>query len=134
MAICQDSLVDDGYCNKTNIGEFVVAENTTAHSKNLVLTTAVHLNDPSPINYPIKKTGYYCVITEGFTAEKYRAVTEFRNAYGEMLASQIPKLPFYGVITILYALFAVYWGWLYYQHRHDIRKPPRCLCLCHFTD
>ena len=65
---------------------------------------------------------------------------EFREAYGELPATQIPKLPFYGGITILYAVVAVYvfpfsginissslmisrfWGFLYYQHRYDIRK------------
>lgn len=70
----------------------------------------------------IKKTGYYCVLTDKFTAGEFTAVVEFRNAYGELPATQIPKLPFYGGITILYALVAVFWGFLYYQHRHDIRK------------
>lgn len=35
-------------------------------------------------------------------------VVEFREAYGELPATQIPKLPFYGGITIVYALVAVY--------------------------
>lgn len=85
------------------------------------MTKAVHLNNPAPINYPIKKTGYYCVLTEGFNIEKYSAVVEFRNAYGELPATQIPKLPFYGGMSILYALVAVFWGFLYFQHRQDIR-------------
>lgn len=85
------------------------------------MTKAVHLNNPAPINYPIKKTGYYCVLTEGFNIQKYSAVVEFRNAYGELPATQIPKLPFYGGMSILYALVAVFWGFLYFQHRHDIR-------------
>lgn len=86
------------------------------------MTKAVHLNNPAPINYPIKKTGYYCVLTEGFNIQKYSAVVEFRNAYGELPATQIPKLPFYGGMSILYALVAVFWGFLYFQHRHDIRE------------
>jgi hypothetical protein len=59
-------------------------------------------------------------VTDPWIAEKYSAVVEFRNAYGELPATQIPKLPFYGAITILYALIGVYWGFLYYQHRWDI--------------
>lgn len=87
------------------------------------------------INYPIKKTGYYCIVTDGFTADEYRAVVEFRNAYGELPASQIPKLPFYGGMTILYALLVVFWGFLYYQHRHDICKDtrhPACLAIANW--
>ena len=86
----------------------------------MILTKAIHLKDPGPIHYSIKKTGYYCVVTDVYTAEKYSAVTEFRNAYGELPATQIPKLPFYGGMTILYAVVLVFWGFLYYQHRLDI--------------
>lgn len=95
----------------------------------MILTKAVHLNDPIPMHYSVQKTGYYCVVTDIYTTDEYTAVVEFRNAYGELPATQIPKLPFYGGMTILYALVAVYWGFLYYQHRQDIcrflnsRKP-----------
>lgn len=109
-----------GKCNATNIGEFIVSPDAGDKSKNLVLSRAVSLKDPGPIQYSIKKTGYYCVVTDGFTAGDYTAVVEFRNAYGELAATQIPKLPFYGGITILYALISAYWAFLYYQHRHDI--------------
>lgn len=49
-------------------------------------------------------------------------MVEFRNAYGELPGTQIPKLPFYGGITILYFFVAVFWGFLYYQHSSDICK------------
>lgn len=120
LALCDDGMIKQGICNSTNKGEFVLASNATEKSHTLILSKAVHLNNPTPINYPIKKTGYYCVITEGFNIEKYNAVVEFRNAYGELPATQIPKLPFYGGMSILYALVTVYWAFLYYQHRHDI--------------
>ena len=122
LPICTDEFVNSGACNSTNIGEFIVSHNATDKSHALVMTTAVHLKDAAPINYSIKKTGYYCIVTEGYTADKYEAVAVFRNAYGELKATQIPKLPFYGALSILYALMAAYWGFLYYQHRHDIRS------------
>lgn len=84
------------------------------------------MKEPGAVKYAIKKTGYYCVVTDGYNTEEYSAVVEFRNAYGELQATQIPKLPFYGGITILYALVAAYWGFLYYQHRHDICEYPNC--------
>ena len=79
--------------------------------KNEILTQAVSLKNPDPpIYYEIKKTGYYCVGTTGFTPDgvEYTAVVEFRNAYGELPAAQIAKLPFYGGITIVYAVIAAY--------------------------
>lgn len=122
VAICDDAFVEKGLCNTTDIGKFVVASDASEKSSKLILNKAVHLTSSGAFNYPIKKTGYYCILTEPFTAKEYKAVVEFRNAYGELPASQIPKLPFYGGITILYALLAVFWGFLYYQHRTDICK------------
>lgn len=37
----------------------------------------------------------------------YKAAVVFRNAYGELPAAQIPKLPFYGGLTIVYAVIGV---------------------------
>jgi hypothetical protein len=137
--------VKKGYCNETNIGEYILAEGATSKSKNLIETYAVHLKEPGkPTKYMITQTGYYCVLTDRFSASEYEAVVEFRNAYGELPATQIPKLPFYGGITILYALVAVFWGFLYYQHRQDIRESTRTediedgslqrtQCLCRTT-
>lgn len=39
---------------------------------------------------------------------QYTATVEFRNAYGELPAAQIAKLPFYGGITLVYAVIAWY--------------------------
>lgn len=67
------------------------------------------MKDPGPpINYGIKNTGYYCVGTVGYTPNgvEYTATVEFRNAYGELPAAQVAKLPFYGGITIVYAVIA----------------------------
>lgn len=67
----------------------------------------VDLNDPKPITYYIKKTGFYCVNTKGLSEVNYKAAVEFRNAYGELPAAQIAKLPFYGGLTIVYAVIGM---------------------------
>ncbi|KAK1464420.1 hypothetical protein CCUS01_07993 [Colletotrichum cuscutae] len=120
IGICQEAFVQKNYCNETDIGKFIIDKEATTKSTNIIETKAIHLKEPQSTKYMIKKTGYYCVLTDKFTAGEFTAVVEFRNAYGELPATQIPKLPFYGGITILYALVAVFWGFLYYQHRHDI--------------
>ncbi|KAK2761863.1 integral membrane protein [Colletotrichum kahawae] len=120
IGICQEQFVKKGFCNETDVGKFIIDPEATTKSKNMIDTKAIHLKEPQATKYMIRKTGYYCVLTDRFTADEYTAVVEFRNAYGELPATQIPKLPFYGGITILYALVAVFWGFLYYQHRHDI--------------
>ncbi len=87
--------------------------NATETSRNPIITQKIHLNNPQEINYPVKKTGYYCVDTLKFSDVDYEAVVEFRNAYGKLPAAQIAKLPFYGGLTIVYAVI----GMLVYQQR-----------------
>ncbi|KAI0905032.1 lung seven transmembrane receptor-domain-containing protein [Ustulina deusta] len=118
--ICNKDNVALKLCEDTHLGEWIVAPNATEKSGNLILTKAIHLKSYASINYAIKKTGYYCVAASGYTTENFMGVVEFREAYGELPASQIPKLPFYGGITILYAVVVVFWAFLYYQHRYDI--------------
>lgn len=46
--------------------------------------------------------------TYAFDGVDYNAVVTFRNSYGELPAAQIAKLPFYGALTIVYAVIGVY--------------------------
>ncbi|MCJ1366694.1 hypothetical protein MMC16_005824 [Acarospora aff. strigata] len=118
--ICDEENVQAGLCKETDAGKFILAENATDTSKNTILTQAIHLKEPPAIKYRVIRTGYYCVSTYGYSADKYRAVIEFRNAYGELPAAQIAKLPFYGGLTIVYAVIGAFWAFLYVQNRHDI--------------
>jgi len=121
VGICKPPRVKQGYCNETDIGEYILAPNATELSTNVIYTKAIHLKDSKPINYAIKNTGYYCILTETYQdTDNYRAIVEFRNAFGELPATQIPKLPFYGGISILYVVVLAFWAFLYYQHRSDI--------------
>jgi hypothetical protein len=89
-----------------------------------MITMTMPLNAPTPLKYEIKNTGYYCIATEIVSGDEdkrdYQAVIELRNAYGELAAAQIPKLSFYGVMTLIYAVMGIFWGFLYAQNRHDI--------------
>ncbi|KAK7612032.1 lung seven transmembrane receptor-domain-containing protein [Phyllosticta paracitricarpa] len=118
--ICNEDTISAGFCNANQTGEFIVADNAEAESKSLIRTEAIHLTQPNAVNYPVRKTGYYCVETFATEGQEYTAVVEFRNAYGELPAAQIAKLPFYGGMAIVYAVIGIFWGFLYVQHRHDI--------------
>ncbi|KAF2665197.1 integral membrane protein [Microthyrium microscopicum] len=118
---CDEQTIARQLCNQTEIGEYLLAANATEKAKNPIATKGVPLSDPKPIKYEVKNTGYYCIATDpGTEGVEYKAVVEFRNAYGELAASQIAKLPFYGGITLVYAVMGIFWGFLYVQNRHDI--------------
>ena len=90
------------------MGQFILQPNATTLSRNPIKTESINLKNPTPIKYDIKKTGYYCVWTYAYSAPEYKGVVEFRNSYGELPAAQIAKLPFYGALTIVYAVIGAY--------------------------
>lgn len=106
--ICDDKNVQNKLCSEDQIGSFILAPNASNVSESAILSQAIHLNDPPAITYPVKKTGFYCVSTYAFSGQPYKGVVEFRNAYGELPAAQIAKLPFYGGLTIVYAAIGAY--------------------------
>ena len=106
--VCGDPEVSANLCKQEQLGEFILDAETEAKSHNPVITKSIHLKEPEEIIYPVKKTGYYCVLTWAPEGTDYKAKAEFRNAYGELQASQIAKLPFYGALTVVYALLAGY--------------------------
>ncbi|KAF2138716.1 uncharacterized protein K452DRAFT_290370 [Aplosporella prunicola CBS 121167] len=118
--ICDPANIDSGLCKEADLGKFLLADNAEETEKSLIRTEAIDLTSPSAVNYPIKKTGYYCVETWTGGEQEYTAIVEFRNAYGELPAAQIAKLPFYGGTAIVYAVIGIFWAFLYVQHRHDI--------------
>ena len=120
--ICDQTSVDQGYCKTEDLGAFILQENATSVMHSQILTQPVHLKNPPAINYPITRTGYYCVGTFGYSPmdQQYSAIVEFRNAFGELPAAQIAKLPFYAAMTLVYALLGIGWGALYYLYRRDI--------------
>ncbi|MCJ1299680.1 hypothetical protein MMC08_002473 [Hypocenomyce scalaris] len=117
---CNDANVQASLCTEEELGSFILSANATEAAMNPIISRAIHIRDPKPVNYPIKNTGYYCVGTYGYSAQEYKAVVEFRNAYGELPAAQIAKLPFYGGLAIVYAVVGAFWAFLYVQNRHDI--------------
>ncbi|TKX24876.1 membrane protein PTM1 [Elsinoe australis] len=117
--ICDDAAINDGYCKDTERGAFLL-DPDSKNSKLQIIAQAVHLKDPPSIKYEVKKTGYYCVSTEPYGEVEYKGAVVFRNAYGELPAAQIAKLPFYAGLIMVYAFMAIGWGVLYYMHRSDI--------------
>lgn len=73
-----------------------------------MLARTINLNHPDAVNYAVRETGFYCVSTYAYSDQDYKAIVSFNNAYGELPATQIAKLPFYGALTIIYAVIGAY--------------------------
>ena len=63
-------------------------------------------------------TGYYCVST--FTQYEntvYNGQVNFQNAFGQLSASEIPKLPAYGILAICYAIALALFGFNFLKRK-----------------
>ncbi|KAI9719893.1 MAG: hypothetical protein M1828_006023 [Chrysothrix sp. TS-e1954] len=121
-SICDQLAIDAGHCGADDLGKYILLGNETVYG-NIIKTEAIHLKSDTrkAINYAVQRTGYYCVSTHPMDASvPYKAIAEFRNAYGELPGAQIARLPFYGGITIVYAVIGAFWAFLYFQNRSDI--------------
>ncbi|KAF8506739.1 lung seven transmembrane receptor-domain-containing protein [Russula emetica] len=91
-----------------------------------------------PIQYLVRKTGYYCVAVVPVTVlqtsssalqerqstdihPSYKGTVLFQNVFdGELAATDYPKVYFYSAMFLLYTALAAAWGWLCYKHVTEI--------------
>ncbi|KAL4070596.1 protein PTM1 [Scleroderma citrinum] len=95
------------------------------------------LSYTSPIQYQVRKTGYYCVAVVPVTVissttrqvstdiipyhPTYNGVVLFKNTFdGQLSAADYPKVNFYLFMFFAYALLACGWAWLCYKHTLDL--------------
>ncbi|THH33161.1 hypothetical protein EUX98_g1064 [Antrodiella citrinella] len=91
----------------------------------------------APIQYQVRKTGYYCIaivpvtVMPGSTSArqatnvpfhpKYSGSVLFQNTFkGKLPATDYPKVNFYFAMFIVYTVLAVAWGLLCYQNLQDL--------------
>ncbi|EIM92270.1 uncharacterized protein STEHIDRAFT_46983 [Stereum hirsutum FP-91666 SS1] len=94
-----------------------------------------------PIQYLVRKTGYYCVAVVPVTVLQsrepgelverqsnssevhptYQGLVHFHNTFdGQLAATEYPKVTFYLVMFIVYAVLGGAWGWLCYKHLSEL--------------
>ncbi|KAA1468007.1 hypothetical protein DENSPDRAFT_857022 [Dentipellis sp. KUC8613] len=96
-----------------------------------------------PIQYLVRKTGYYCVAVVPVTVlptstsatrslmarqdntsdvhPSYKGEVFFRNKFnGQLPATDYPKVTFYFIMLMVYLVFAAAWGWTYYKHLSEV--------------
>lgn len=121
--ICDDHAINDlQVCDESHKGKFIVNKNVT---NTTILTSQLTHLGPADINYPINVTGYYCVSTFSlFKDTKYKGEVNFQNAFGQLSASEIPKLPAYGILTLCYAITLALFGFQFFKKRKQTQILP----------
>ncbi|KAI5982726.1 lung seven transmembrane receptor-domain-containing protein [Pisolithus albus] len=105
-------------------------------SETLNPSPAGMLTYTGPIQYQVRKTGYYCVAIVPVTIvppasrqvssetqyhPTYNGVVLFKNTFdGQLPAADYPKVNFYLSMFFAYALFGCAWAWLCYRHMTEL--------------
>ncbi|KAI6012488.1 lung seven transmembrane receptor-domain-containing protein [Pisolithus orientalis] len=105
-------------------------------SETLNPSPAGTLTYTGPIQYQVRKTGYYCVAIVPVTIippttrqvssdtpshPTYSGVVLFQNTFdGQLPAADYPKVNFYLSMFFAYALLGCAWAWLCYRHMTEL--------------
>ncbi|KAM9899190.1 hypothetical protein OXX79_005877 [Metschnikowia pulcherrima] len=120
--ICDDVALQAGVCGQDDYGSFIAGgdiTNTTIHISKMTQLGFANLT------YPVTKTGYYCVSTfSTISGPKYKGFVNFQNAFGNLSASEIPKLPAYGILTVFYAVTLGLYGFQFFKKRDQNQILP----------
>lgn len=119
--ICSKKAIELGICDQSQSGNFLTdgdVSNTT------VVTGQIDRLGKVPLTYHVEKTGYYCVATYVASDEKLMGYVNFQNAFGDLSASEIPKLPAYGILTVCYAAILAMFGFQFYKKRKQNQILP----------
>ncbi|CAG8510650.1 17327_t:CDS:2, partial [Dentiscutata heterogama] len=107
---CTDSQLNSIVFNKdaSSIVDHVFYFNSTGEDRSFI--------------YHVNKTGFYCVAALSFEGKggDFMIRIDWRNPYGELPASDYPKLPFYGLLSLVYLVIGVIWMTLSIIHWRDI--------------
>ncbi|CAB4406068.1 unnamed protein product [Rhizophagus irregularis] len=120
ILICDKAAIELNFCSESQENNFIVPINETTS----IVTHFFNLKskDTYTFNYPINKTAFYCVATSPVNNDdtQYFVTIDWQNPYGELPASEYPKLPFYGALSLIYLVIGIVWMTLSIIHRHDI--------------
>ncbi|CDK28033.1 unnamed protein product [Kuraishia capsulata CBS 1993] len=128
--VCSEELVAKGLCDTSELYQFIVNKNVTPKAE--ILTSFLTSYGDNGLRYNIPKTGYYCVACSspldlGKSQNEFIVQVNFQNSYGNLPAAEIPKLKFYGLLAVLYAVSLSVYLFQLFIHRSELLKLQKCL-------
>lgn len=139
--ICNDRAIAAGACTEEQRHQYLfqktIKDKETGENKTLstkILTFYQSSEGLQETKYPIKSTGYYCVIASSEESQKakFSAVVNFRNAFGQLPAAEINNLPLYGLLAIFYVVAMALYGFAFWKHKNEV-LPLQKYILAYFA-
>ncbi|CAG8433805.1 12494_t:CDS:10 [Ambispora gerdemannii] len=125
VLICNKEALEKKYCNDTQYGSFIVPDKDpgTLDTKAFKFSGTSGTSETKYTYNKVEKTGYYCVAATKVEEDgggTFSAIIDWRNPYGELPGSDYPKLPFYGLLSLVYLGIGIVWMVLSIMHWREI--------------
>ncbi|KAI8065346.1 lung seven transmembrane receptor-domain-containing protein [Gilbertella persicaria] len=123
--VCDQLAVSHKLCKSSEIGQFITNIPSDQANSTSILTSTINMtgNQTEMALYKVDYTGYYCValVPAGGQNETYfEAWVEWRFPYGELPATDYPKLLLYGALACVYLAVGIFWAIQSYRNWSDI--------------
>ncbi|KAK9765923.1 hypothetical protein K7432_005363 [Basidiobolus ranarum] len=107
---CDERAVRANACTKEELGSFIHPPDgpTSIQVQNIILGPKVD-KKAYFIEYPITRTGYYCVSAKAISGH-FSTTVDWRNPFGQLASYDYPKLPLYGLLAIVYLTVGIVWS------------------------
>jgi hypothetical protein len=118
--VCDEHAVSLNLCDESSLGQFIVDDDMQGNKSEVLTYQLTNLGSQEQ-TYLVKNTGYYCVATFALNSNaKYSILVNFRNSFGQLAASEFPKLPLYAVLAVAYAVCFAYYAFNFWKHKHEV--------------
>ncbi|KAL1915962.1 uncharacterized protein VTP21DRAFT_6350 [Calcarisporiella thermophila] len=118
--VCDEEALARGYCNSSMRGSYIISPGYN----NAIITHAFNLTSGSTdrqLEYSVSTTSYYCaVISLVSGSANYRASVRWQQPYGELPASDYPKLVYFRIQTIALIAIGAFWLLLSFRYWRNI--------------
>ncbi|KAF9309680.1 hypothetical protein BG003_009456, partial [Podila horticola] len=125
LYICDTVALKAQVCSEADKGKAIIDTSVASSVQSQVLNFEIEKEEGDQFfYYPIQKTGFYCIkawpvmVNEKETI--YEGHVRFNNHHGALAGSDYPKLPFYGALSLTYAVIGIAWMVLCAKHWREI--------------
>ncbi|CAO3676360.1 unnamed protein product [Rhizopus stolonifer] len=126
--VCERSTISRNLCKSSQLGQFITNIPSSETNTTSIYTETLTLdgNQTEAALYKVDRTGYYCValtdstLSSNQTSSFFEAWVEWKFPYGELPATDYPKLLLYGVFAIVYLAVGLFWLVQSFRYWSDI--------------
>ncbi|KAG6364669.1 hypothetical protein INS49_006273 [Diaporthe citri] len=108
--LCSAETAQEGLCNESQLGEFLISDAARAAAKYPMMTRAIDVSKPIPLIYPVRTPGFYCAATFSFSVDKFTGTMRTSEPASNGPAFKRKLVDVYCYLTPLILLISTIWA------------------------